>query len=1137
MDKLSHLLAVKSHALELAQVTIDAQAVKQVSKALTHNGVKELLLKENRLTNRCTRELVKAIKGSKCLSMISVVENNLSPRDAELFADVLKHNKTLTSLDLSNNQLGNNGAWTLAQALQENDTLTALFLAHNGISNKGAKALASALQEHTSLRTLCLKGNNVSNGGVRFLVKALEHNDTLVTLTLTGNNLGGSAIARIESLLQKQDEDEFLLSDEERAVIEDYVRSRCAAETTFARARAEVITGRALLGLKEELETRAQAYFAVGEEKGMIERFKRVARSKEEYLRCQERIVAPDAAGILSDLVDSRDAAKEQLRAAASAVQNDGSAVDAHRALLEERSSSITAAIGTLERLSASHRSSDGETSSQEEHNNDEHEVREDSKDGYVELELAVEELNAAEVKTRARVVKEREDHLWRVQNSETVQVNKEGAEFCCLVDEKVATAQLVIELDTMRHRLHTLSTQLFRETLSEYEKIGQVVQRQLKDAIEREGKLPMYLAFAEQVTSWTYPSTTYLKQAESAKSEALRKLRYTERLMPATLILAELAEEDGLKDQAEASRKAYAQHQADAQAAARERKEASAAMQAEMLLLLKACRCYPELFIECRCLAAVQAAPSLVLGLCIDDYHIVKTLPNNNQGSGIDVLLCHKRRHDNAESPDASEHDSCILKRYKLAMEEGVAEKDSHRLLEELIGLERAQSPFVAAAKAMFFSNDGEEAYVEFEYFGGGNLRQWIANSGQLGDRAIQSLLTQALTGLRAIHSAGIVHRGLGFCSLYVSADGSRCVVGDFFPPRESNETRPLVPETELTMESDIFAFGLLAFDALFPKAEGGPDRRPSVAAMCEGERLLIPSHPNEGLRQVLGRMLNLNPKKRPTAAEALKLSCFREQEEDDDSEDVLWGEAQSCHVAKCCRGRPIGLTLADGLACREGQHFICTQDLESHVKEFCSVRNQEQQQHTNGVVTCSYEGCDGLFECSVLIHKLSPSVLGAVLAMEERTLEAKFAREQAALYQKRLDEDIARLEKEGVVAMHARKIQEEVLVLSCPRCHAAFAEFSGCFALECDRCSCRFCAACLQDCGNDAHTHVRICPARENRDGFGFVGEFNIIHKKRRIRLVKEYLDNLSEVLRTEVQQAIQKDLDDLGIDIAAA
>lgn len=101
MDKLSHLLAVKSHALELAQVTIDAQAVKQVSKALTHNGVKELLLKENRLTNRCTRELVKAIKGSKCLSMISVVENNLSPRDAELFADVLKHNKTLTSLDLS----------------------------------------------------------------------------------------------------------------------------------------------------------------------------------------------------------------------------------------------------------------------------------------------------------------------------------------------------------------------------------------------------------------------------------------------------------------------------------------------------------------------------------------------------------------------------------------------------------------------------------------------------------------------------------------------------------------------------------------------------------------------------------------------------------------------------------------------------------------------------------------------------------------------------------------------------------------------------------------------------------------------------------------------------------------------------
>ena len=48
------------------------------------------------------------------------------------------------------------------------------------------------------------------------------------------------------------------------------------------------------------------------------------------------------------------------------------------------------------------------------------------------------------------------------------------------------------------------------------------------------------------------------------------------------------------------------------------------------------------------------------------------------------------------------------------------------------------------------------------------------------------------------------------------------------------------------------------------------------------------------------------------------------------------------------------------------------------------------------------------------------------------------------------------------------------ESLNLRCPRCNLVFDEYEGCNALKCD-CGARFCAICLQDCGVDAHPHVR--------------------------------------------------------------
>jgi hypothetical protein len=60
---------------------------------------------------------------------------------------------------------------------------------------------------------------------------------------------------------------------------------------------------------------------------------------------------------------------------------------------------------------------------------------------------------------------------------------------------------------------------------------------------------------------------------------------------------------------------------------------------------------------------------------------------------------------------------------------------------------------------------------------------------------------------------------------------------------------------------------------------------------------------------------------------------------------------------------------------------------------------------------------------------------------------------------------------------------VVEQLLTLKCPRCEAAFLDFTGCFALACHFCDCRFCGYCLADSGVGAqgdkanHAHLTGC------------------------------------------------------------
>jgi hypothetical protein len=103
-----------------------------------------------------------------------------------------------------------------------------------------------------------------------------------------------------------------------------------------------------------------------------------------------------------------------------------------------------------------------------------------------------------------------------------------------------------------------------------------------------------------------------------------------------------------------------------------------------------------------------------------------------------------------------------------------------------------------------------------------------------------------------------------------------------------------------------------------------------------------------------------------------------------------------------------------------------------------------------------------------------MAESVCGAGVIREvERGLRAKVELE--------LQRDEARKEKDKAEMSEMRGKAQVLfrdltnrLNMCCPRCKAVFGDFDGCNALTCP-CGAHFCAICLQDCGADAHSHVR--------------------------------------------------------------
>jgi hypothetical protein len=244
----------------------------------------------------------------------------------------------------------------------------------------------------------------------------------------------------------------------------------------------------------------------------------------------------------------------------------------------------------------------------------------------------------------------------------------------------------------------------------------------------------------------------------------------------------------------------------------------------------------------------------------------------------------------------------------------------------------------------------------------------------------------------------------------------------------------------------------------------------------------------------------------------------------------DVMAQDPQAVieQVAECevCQSR---VAFVKGIACRS-DHFTCDDCFAQHVQHHvCS----EDRLKRGADVPCTR--CDLIYPIAGVLEHLTQHPHVVVLLQQ---LISDFASHKARLEEQlRIAAERKRQEKmdafEREVQQKHHHVVEEILNLHCPRCHAVFDSFDGCFALNCRTCTCAFCAWCLKDCGADAHTCATQCgEAHGGRGLYGSNHQFEEHQTKRRQKLLDEYLGGLERKTRDALIRILQKDVKDLRL-----
>lgn len=441
---------------------------------------------------------------------------------------------------------------------------------------------------------------------------------------------------------------------------------------------------------------------------------------------------------------------------------------------------------------------------------------------------------------------------------------------------------------------------------------------------------------------------------------------------------------------------------------------------------------------------------------------------------------------------------------------------------LHEAALLKRARHPHIVEIVAIFADPEEHGFFIQMPFYDQGSLDRWVRENSP-DDHSIRRVLSQVVIALAHLHGLGITHADIKPANILVDRRGV-ARLGDFDISVECS-VRTSAARAHATMTQVGFTPGFAAPELLRTGASPASDIFALGATIAE----VAPRSSDRDL--LLQRLQHHDPAARPAAQQVLQDPYF--------APVFAWARDER---RNCCICLTDDIRFEDGLACgrEDGEaHFVCRSCLEQHVHTSCTTELRLRQV-SEGRVRCPGRPCDS--ECYPdvdLAKHLSASVFRRYTESRLDLLEQRKAAELEGEMQVRLNLELRLLhaldEQQRRVRAVRNHVVEEILTLKCPRCGQAFLDFVGCFALQCSRCPCGFCAWCGADSGgSNAHEHVRSC--REKPQGadvfFGSFEQFEAAQRRRRRRLLQRFLPTLDAQTRHCVLNEMRRDLTDLGL-----
>lgn len=248
-----------------------------------------------------------------------------------------------------------------------------------------------------------------------------------------------------------------------------------------------------------------------------------------------------------------------------------------------------------------------------------------------------------------------------------------------------------------------------------------------------------------------------------------------------------------------------------------------------------------------------------------------------------------------------------------------------------------------------------------------------------------------------------------------------------------------------------------------------------------------------------------------------------------------------QAVWKCKVCMGDTF--TSAEGFECpnRCGV-FTCWACMRQSYAAAAKPNAPKGRSNEDGFLLCSNNSCKFPINVADLSNSRAPREI--LQSQQEFIVNVQHARgvaagERSEINRREAEEKRERQMRnpdERIAERLRKRIVEEILTLSCPHCKTAFSDFDDCFALRCSNNFCRhaFCAWCLQDCGEDAHAHVVVCPENQGRGVYNQQIIFEQHHTRKRTvatrRLIESYM--LSDAAKARLRDLLSPNLRHLNI-----